>query len=258
MTEADLGRPGGVGTAGGWERSLTETFVTLADTLVADYDVVDLLDRLVMASVDLLGVTASGLLLDDQTGHLALVASSSEESRLLELFQLQHDQGPCVDCVHDGAPVSVDDLAAHRDRWPLFVPAALELGFRSMTAVPLRLREHVVGGLGMFHEGPVTMSPDNQRLAQALADVATIGILQRRSVHRSTVVAGQLQHALTSRIAIEQAKGVLAERLSIGVDQALDVMRRYARSHNEKLTEVALAVVNGAVDLSSDGTLREQ
>lgn len=255
MTKAKS-RPLDVASA--WERSLTETFVSLADTLVDDYDVVDLLDRLVAASVELLGVTASGLLLDDQTGHLVLVASSSEESRLLELFQLQHDQGPCLDCVRTGKAVDVSDIAAHRDRWPLFVPAALEHGFRSMTAVPLRLREHVIGGLNMFQEGPEPMTPQDHRLAQALADVATIGILQRRSVHRSTVVAEQLQYALTSRIAIEQAKGVLAERLAIGMDAALDVMRKHARSHNVKLTNVAMAVVHDKVDVSSDGTLHDR
>jgi GAF domain-containing protein len=230
------------------EQLLAETFVVLADTLVDDYDVVDLLDGLVTACVSLLGVTASGLLLDDQKGHLAVVASSSEETRLLEIFQLQNNEGPCLDCVRTGSTVTCADLLAEEARWPLFVPAAMAAGFRSVAAVPLRLREHVIGGLNLFDSGTDPVSPDDQRLAQALADVATIGILQRRSAHRSTMVAEQLQHALNSRIVIEQAKGVLAERNSVSMDTAFAALRRYARNHNLKLTDVALNVVRGELD----------
>jgi GAF domain-containing protein len=230
------------------EQLLAETFVVLADTLVDDYDVVDLLDQLVAACVDLLGVTAAGLLLDDQKGHLAVVASSSEETRLLEIFQLQNNEGPCLDCVRTGTAVTCGDLAAERERWPLFVPAALTAGFRSVAALPLRLREHVIGGLNLFDERLAPVPAEDRRLAQALADVATIGILQRRSVHRSTMVAEQLQHALNSRIVIEQAKGVLAERNSMGMDAAFSALRRHARNHNLKLTDVALTVVRGELD----------
>jgi GAF domain-containing protein len=231
------------------ESSLAETFVLLADTLVDDYDVVDLLDQLVAACVDLLGVTAAGLLLDDQRGNLAVVASSSEESRLLEIFQLQNDEGPCLDCVRGGAPVSSGDLDADRARWPLFVPAALAAGFRSVAAVPLRLRSQTIGGLNMFDSRVELVPAEDQRLAQALADVATIGILQRRSAHRTTLVAEQLQHALNSRVVIEQAKGVLSERNAVTMDVAFDTLRRHARNHNLKLTDVALAVVRGEVAL---------
>ncbi len=229
------------------EQALAEVFVSLADTLVVDYDVVDLLDQLVAACVELLGATAAGLLLDDQKGNLAVVASSSEETRLLEIYQLQNNEGPCLDCVRTRSAVVSDDLAADRDRWPVFVPAALDAGVRSVVAVPLRLREETIGGLNLFHSGAESVTEEDQRLAQALADVATIGILQQRSAHRSSMMAEQLQHALNSRVAIEQAKGVLAERNGIGVEAAFDALRRHARNHNLKLTDVALAVVRGEI-----------
>jgi transcriptional regulator with GAF, ATPase, and Fis domain len=238
-------------TEDGRDRTLAETFVTLADTLVDDYDVVDLLDTLVNGCVKLLGITAAGLLLDDQKGHLAVVASSSEETRLLEIFQLQANEGPCLDCFRLHTAISSGDLEADNARWPIFVPAALGAGFRSVVAVPLRLRDQVIGCLNMFREQNELMTTADQQLAQALADVATIGILQHRSTHRSMVVAEQLQHALNSRVAIEQAKGVLAERRRVSMDVAFDRLRRHARSHNLKLTDVALAVVRGDLDPES-------
>jgi GAF domain-containing protein len=230
------------------EQTLAETFVLLADTLVDDYDVVDLLDRLVRSCVDLLNITAAGLLLDDQKGNLAVIASSTEETRLLEIFQLQNNEGPCLECVRTGKPVISANLEAESTRWPLFVPAAMTAGFRSVVAVPLRLREQVIGGLNMFRDTTTLMSQDDQRLAQAFADVATIGILQRRSTHRSSMVAEQLQHALNSRVVIEQAKGVLAERKNVNMDAAFDALRHHARSHNLKLTDVAHAVVRGELE----------
>lgn len=236
------------GVGGSREQAVAEMFVLLADTLVDDYDVVDLLDQLTGACVRLLGVTAAGLLLDNQKGNLAVVASSSEETRLLEVFQLQNNQGPCLDCVRTGTAVSSADLAAEVDRWPLFVPAALDAGFRSVAAVPLRLRDQTIGGLNMFDARAQPVETQAQRLAQAFADVATIGILQRRSLHRSTQVAEQLQYALNSRVAIEQAKGVLAERNAVSLDVAFAGLRRYARDHNLKLTDVALSVVRGELD----------
>ena len=230
------------------EQALADVFVDLADTLVEDYDVVDLLDRLVTACVSLLPVAAAGILLDDQQGHLAVVASSSEESRLLEIFQLQNDEGPCLECVQNSAVVTSTDLEADRVRWPLFAGAALGSGFHSVVALPLRLREQTIGGLNLFQEGPAPLGQAEQRLAQAFADVATIGILQRRSAHRSTMIAEQLQHALDSRVVIEQAKGVLAERNNVTLEDAYSALRKHARDNNLKLTGLALAVVRGDLD----------
>ena len=250
MTDFDPGENAGMGVSSR-EQALADTFVRLADTMVDDYDVVDLLDQLVHACVNVLGVSAAGLLLDDQKGNLALVASSSNETRLLELFQLQNNQCPCLDCVRTGSAVTSDDLDNDRARWPLFVPAAAMAGFRSVAAVPLRLRDQIIGGLNLFMDSPHAVPPRDRQLAQALADVATIGILQQRSLHRSHVLSEQLQNALTSRIAIEQAKGVLAERGELTMDAAFDVLRRYARDHNLKLTEVANAVVTAGLEVLS-------
>jgi GAF domain-containing protein len=230
------------------EQELAETFVVLADTLVDDYDVVDLLDRLVGACVSLLDVTAAGLLLDDQKGNLAVVASSSEEARLLDVLQLQSNEGPCLDCVRSGAEVSTSDIGAQRARWPMFAPVAVAAGFRSVAALPLRLRNQTIGGLNMFRADAELVSAEERRIAQALADVATIGILQRRSAHRITVMADQLQHALNSRIVIEQAKGVLAERNGVDMEIAFNAPRRYARNNNRKLSDLALEVVRGQID----------
>ncbi|MHB8450195.1 MAG: GAF domain-containing protein, partial [Mycobacteriales bacterium] len=147
------------------EQALAETFMILADTLVDDYDVVELLDQLVAACLSVLGVTAAGLLLDDQRGNLAVVASSNEEIRLLEMFQLQNNEGPCLECVRTGTGVSSGDLEAERGRWPHFVPAALAGGFRSVAAVPLRLRDQTIGGLNLFHSGTDSIAADDRRLA---------------------------------------------------------------------------------------------
>jgi GAF domain-containing protein len=229
---------------------VAETFVRLADTLVDDYDVVELLHRLARAAVRLLGHTAAGILLDDQQGHLRVVASSSEETRLLEVFQLQSAQGPCLDAVRSATIVTASDLGESADRWPLFSPAALDAGFRSVVAVPLRLRHSTIGALNLFDAAP-RVSPDSeQRLAQAFADIATIGILQQRSLHRTSVLAEQLQQALNSRVVIEQAKGVLAERNQISMELAFDALRRHARNANLKLAAAAEAVVGGDMDIA--------
>jgi GAF domain-containing protein len=225
--------------------AVAEAFVELADTLVDDYDVVELLHRLVMASVGLLGCTAAGILLDDQHGNLAVVASSSEEMRLLEIYQLQNAQGPCLEAVRSAAVVACADIALAAGRWPLFAPAAVKAGFGSVVAVPMRLRSTTIGALNLF-DAPVRESPPERlRLAQAFADIATIGILQERSLHRSSVLADQLQQALDSRVVIEQAKGVLAERNNVTMDVAFQSLRRQARDGNLKLAAAAHAVISG-------------
>jgi GAF domain-containing protein len=228
---------------------LADRFVSLADTLVDDFDVVDLMDQLVATSVELLGTEAAGLLLRDPRGTLQLIASSSEESRLLELFQLQNREGPCLDCVSSGKPVAVERISAASGRWPHFVPEAGSMGFLSVYAVPLRLRDQVIGGLNLFRTADPPLTRADQRLAQALADIATIGLLQQRAITHATVLAEQLQHALNSRVVVEQAKGVLAATGGVAVDTAFGLLRGYARSSNQKLSVVAESVVRRRIDV---------
>lgn len=234
------------------EQRIAETFVELADTLVADFDVIDFLQKVAARCVELLDVAATGVVLADQSGTLMAVAASDERARLLELFEVQNDEGPCRDCYRLGQAVVNVDLESATERWPQFAQRAITGGFRSANALPLRLRHQVIGALNLFDTRQEGLGPDQLRLAQALADAATIGILQQRSIRNSEVVAGQLQAALTSRIVIEQAKGVLAERLQIAVDAAFTVLRAGARSRNMLLSEVAREVANssaGGVDV---------
>ena len=228
------------------ERKLAEAFVTLADTLVDDFDVVDFLHELTLRCADVLGVTAAGVLLTDQRGALRVVAASTEQTRLLELLQLQTDQGPCPECFHTGRPVAVADLSAATGRWPSFVAEARRVGFVSVHAVPMRLRTDVIGALNLFGDRTGALDLDTIRLAQALADVATIGMLQARAIRQRDTLAEQLQTALNSRIVIEQAKGVIAERRQVDMDQSFMLLRSTARTNNRRLSELARAVVDGS------------
>jgi transcriptional regulator with GAF, ATPase, and Fis domain len=233
------------------DQRVRETFVQLADTLVADYDVIDFLDMLALRAVDLLDVTACGLVLVDHHQVLNLVAASSEQTRLLELFQLQNSEGPCLDCYTSGVPVQCADLAQVAERWPLFAAAAIETGYTSVQALPMRLRDSTIGAMNLFSAESGTLDAEAIAIGQALADVATIGILHERALRRQEEIAGQLQGALNSRILIEQAKGVLAERLGISVDEAFTALRAYARSGNHKLRDVATSVIDGSLDATA-------
>lgn len=230
------------------ERRLVEAFVALADTLVDDFDVVDLLQTLVEQTVDLLAADAAGLMLADQRGGLQVVASSSERTRLLELFQLQNNEGPCLDCYRSGRQVLVSDLTRDAERWPRFVPEATRQGFRSVHALPLRLRAEIIGAMNLFHSGPGALPDEDLEVGQSLADVATIGILQERTIQRTETLSEQLQSALNSRVIIEQAKGVLAEKGTLDMDAAFGRLRGYARANNRRLSELARDVVDGKVD----------
>ncbi len=231
------------------EQLLSETFVELADNLVADFDLIDFLRLLTDRCVDMLDVTAAGVLLADRDGELRVMAASDEQVRLLELFQLQSDEGPCLECFHTGAPVTVADLSSRTDRWPRFTEAAGLCGFGAVQAVPMRLRDEVIGALNLFRAAPGPFDPLGASIAQALADVATISLLQQRSTQRSTVLNEQLQTALNSRVLIEQAKGKLAERRNIDMEQAFSALRGYARAHNRRLSDVARAFVDNSEPL---------
>ena len=225
---------------------LSDTFIELADTMVAEFDVIDFLHLLTDRSVALLAASAAGVVLADPRGELRVAAASSEEVGLLELFQLQNDQGPCLECFRTGRPVTASDLTGSAQRWPRFAQAAAQSGFASVEALPMRLRDQIIGALNLFRAEPEPLDPADLRIGQALADVATIGLLHERNVRRRDTVAEQLQAALNSRVIIEQAKGKLAERLSIDMDRAFTMLRDYARASNQRLTDVARDFVTGA------------
>ncbi len=229
------------------ETMLARTFVELADTLVADFDVVELQTLLTDRCVEVLDVGAAGLMLVAPGGELRVVASSSEALRVLELFELQAQEGPCLDCYRTGLAVVSQDLAADDGRWPQFAPEALASGFRSVHALPLRLRGTVVGALNLFHVEPGEMVEADVDAAQALADVATIAILQHRAVLEAQVVNDQLHHALNSRVVIEQAKGMVAERDGSTMEEAFSKLRSHARNNNLRLVDVAHQVIDGTL-----------
>jgi transcriptional regulator with GAF, ATPase, and Fis domain len=229
------------------ELRLAQVFVELADTLVAEFDVIDFLHTLADRSVELLGADASGLMLADQRGNLRLIASSVESARLLEVFELQTSEGPCLDCFRAGEQLVNLDDAVMQARWPSFWAETRKLGFRSAHALPLRLRDDVIGAINLFGRTAAPLSVDDVAVGQAMADVATIGLLQERSVRQKEVLAEQLQTTLVSRVLIEQAKGVLAERAQISVGTAFTLMRSHARERGRTLSRVASDVVNGSL-----------
>jgi GAF domain-containing protein len=232
------------------EADVVRSLVEMADTLVDDYDVVELLTGLTDRCVSLLDVSAAGVMLAAPGGGLGLVASSSEAMRLLELFELQAEEGPCLDAFHSGEPVEQENLQAGSGRWPLFSAAAVEAGFQSAFALPLRLREVTLGALNLLS---VTRTPIRQPdliVARAFADLATLSILQHRASTEAQRLNEQLSAALTSRIVIEQAKGVISERAGVDLAEAFGRMRGYARHHNRRLTDVAQAAVDGTLDPS--------
>jgi len=236
----------------GREGPLVQAFVALADTLVDDYDVVEFAQQLVEDCVALLDADSAGLLLDDLRGGLQVLAATSEEARLLDLLQIQSDSGPCLQAYRTGQQVLVDDLRTEPSRWPEFAARASAEGFGAVYAIPLRLRSERIGALNLFRAKPVAMTASDLLVAQALADVATIGILHQRVLTRGAVVNSQLQTALNTRIVIEQAKGVLAERQGLDMDQAFVQLRSMARNSNRLLSEVAHEVIERSSQAQSE------
>ena len=220
----------------------------LSNDLIGDYDLVEMLSKLTKNCAGLLDIASAGLLLSDQRGNLHLMASSSEGTRDLELFQLQRDEGPCLDCYRHRVAVVVPDLADEEQRWPQFCRAASEGGFRSVHALPMRLHDNVMGTLGLFGKDTGRLEDDDLALAQALVHVASVAIVNEKSAADVSTVNSQLQHALTSRIIVEQAKGVIAQTGGLDMDHSFAVLRRYARDHGLKLSVLAAEVVNRGVD----------
>ncbi|HXQ76142.1 MAG TPA: GAF and ANTAR domain-containing protein [Acidimicrobiales bacterium] len=233
------------------EALLAQTFVDLVDTLVEDFDVVDLLTLVADRCVEVLDITAAGLMLVAPEGDLRVVAFSSEAVRVVELFELQAEEGPCLDSYRSGLPIVNQDLENTDRRWPNFAPVAIAAGFRSVHAMPMRLRGAVIGALNLFRSEVGDLGEFDLLAAQALADVATIAILHHRAANEAQLVNEQLTLALNSRIIIEQAKGVLAERSGLDMDHAFARMRKHARDHNLRLVDVAHGVVEGTLTIET-------
>jgi len=229
------------------EPDLLAAFIEFSDTLVDDYDVVEFLHRLAERCVDLVDVSEAGIMLADRDGALRYIASSSERMRLIELFELQHAEGPCVDAYRTGIAVQSESTDDANTRWPTLGPHARDVGFQSMAALPMRLRANVIGALNLFSAADACLSAEDLQVAQALADVATIGILQERALSDGQIVKSQLQGALESRVVIEQAKGIVGEHNHISVDDAFKLLRSYARSHNCLLGQAAKDIISGSI-----------
>ncbi len=224
------------------DRLLARTFVDVADTLVTEFDVVDFLTTLTTRCVELFDASEAGLMLAGRSGGLQVAAASSRPMNNLELFEIQHSEGPCLECYHTGRVVTSDDVRRDLGRWPTFAPEALRAGYLSVLALPMRLRETTIGSLNLLREQPGGLPEDDVEVVQALADVATIALLQHRAAADSHLLTEQLQYALNSRVVIEQAKGVIAESANLTMEGAFTTLRQYARNHNERLSDVARAV----------------
>jgi GAF domain-containing protein len=218
----------------------------LADNLVDNFDVVEVLTALANGCIEVLEVDAAGIMLVASDGDLRVMASSSEAMRILELFEIQSEEGPCLDAFRDGRALVNEDLATAADRWPRFAPEALQAGFRSVGALPMRLRGTIIGALNVFHNSG-RMNAADVEAAQALADIATIAILQHRASMEADLLNEQLQSALSSRVVIEQAKGMIGERSNVTMEEAFVSLRSYARQRNLLLADVALDVIGGRV-----------
>lgn len=229
------------------EGRLVRVLVSMADTLVSDFDPVDLFYELVVSCTDLLDVAQAGLLLTDGNGELRVVAASSEATGVVELLELDNQGGPGMEAFRTGRPVRSGDLAGSnaRHRWTEFGEAALAAGFRAVTAVPMRLRGQVLGALDLFSTETVDLTDEDLTVAQAMADLATIAILQDRATIDDRTLISQLRTALDTRVVIEQAKGIVAHEADLTMDEAFGRIRNHARSNNERLRDISAAIVSG-------------
>jgi GAF domain-containing protein len=230
------------------EADVARSLVEMASALADDHDVVDLLTGLADRCVSLLGVSAAGVMLASPEGSLGLVASSSEAMRLLELFELQAQQGPCLDAFRTGERVEHQNLDAGSGRWPSFAAAARQAGFQSAFALPLRLRETTIGAMNLLSTTRTPMDEADVIVARAFADLAALSIIQHQAAAEAQRLNEQLSAALTSRVVIEQAKGIISERAGIQLDKAFSRLRAHARNHNLRLTDVARAAIDGTLD----------
>src|SRR5262245_39979315 len=225
---------------------LARLFVEMADTLVEDYDVLDLFHTLLSGCVELLDAKVAGLALGETVDDLHLVASSDHAAAPLRLLQIQAEHGPAADCCRSGEPVEAGSVSEYADRWPLFAEEIAAAGYDGVLALPMRLRGDVIGALTLV--GTTDVAPvqaQDRQVAQALADAACIAILQDQAAQARELVTEQLEGALSSRIAIEQAKGRLSAALGVSPDEAFARLRQYARSSRRRLTAVAQEAIVG-------------
>ncbi len=230
------------------ELRLAQTFVALSDTLVDDFDVLDFLSLLAERATELLDVSAAGVILSDQRGGWHPTAASSEEAELLELFTTQTQQGPCLDCIRNTAPVASSDLSAETERWPRFAEAAMQAGFHAAYAVPMRLRRDTIGALTLLNTEAIAVDENSTQLGQALADVATVGLLHNHTLRHEDLLSEQLQATLHHRVVIEQAKGVLTEHSGLSMAQAFALLRDYARTNGQQLSDLARSIADGTIN----------
>lgn len=227
------------------ETLIADAFVELADTLVDEFDLLDFLGTLVERTVALVDADAGGIMLSNRHGGLEVLAASSHATRLVELFELQNEEGPCLDAFRTGRPVTPTGPAEMLASWPSFTPRLAAAGFASAQAIPMRLRSEVIGALNLFRSSPGALSDSDLKLVRALADVATVGILQQRVITAGSLLAEQLQEALDSRVLIEQAKGIIAERAGTSIETAFTMIRNHARRTGAPLRVVVAAVISG-------------
>jgi GAF domain-containing protein len=227
-------------------------FVEVADTMVDEFDLIEFFHMLTTRIADMLDASPVGLLIADQRGRLEFMAASDETVEHLELFQVQNQEGPCLDAYRHGRPVVNEDLTEAASRWPSFAPLAVAAGFRSVHAFPLRLRSDRIGALNVFSASVGgRLDGSDIQVVQALADVASIGLLQERAIRRGEILTEQLQGALNSRITVEQAKGALAQARGISVDEAFELIRAYSRNNNQRLIDIARTIVTDRSSLST-------